>query len=51
MGSEALNKVIEAITSGEFEPGQRISEAELARDLGIGRGPLREALGSPKGGS
>lgn len=45
LSSEAFDKVIEAITSGEFEPGQRISEAELARKLGISRGPLREALG------
>ena len=49
LSSEALNKVIEAITSGEFEPGQRISEAELARNLGISRGPLREALGRLEG--
>ena len=49
LSSEALSKVIEAITSGEFEPGQRISEAELARNLGISRGPLREALGRLEG--
>ena len=33
-----------AIYAGEFEPGQRLSEAELARRFGISRGPLREAL-------
>lgn len=49
LSSEALQKVIEAITSGEFEPGERISEAELARNLGISRGPLREALGRLEG--
>lgn len=49
LSSEAFDKVIEAITSGAFEPGQRISEAELARKLGISRGPLREALGRLEG--
>ncbi|ACL62959.1 GntR family transcriptional regulator [Methylobacterium nodulans] len=41
---EAFTKLVAAITSGEFAPGERLSEAELARQLGISRGPLREAL-------
>lgn len=49
LSSEAFDKVVEAITSGEFELGQRLSEAELARRLGISRGPLREALGRLEG--
>lgn len=49
LSSEAFDKVVEAITSGEFELGQRLSEAELARQLGISRGPLREALGRLEG--
>ncbi|XDB00358.1 GntR family transcriptional regulator (plasmid) [Sulfitobacter sp. LCG007] len=49
LSSEAFEKVVEAITSGEFELGQRLSEAELARQLGISRGPLREALGRLEG--
>nr|WP_249139098.1 GntR family transcriptional regulator [Actibacterium sp. MT2.3-13A] len=44
LASEAFDRVVEAITSGEFEPGQKISEAHLARQLGISRGPIREAL-------
>jgi DNA-binding GntR family transcriptional regulator len=44
LANEAFDKIVEAITAGEFKPGQRISEAELARQLGISRGPLREAL-------
>jgi DNA-binding GntR family transcriptional regulator len=47
--NEAFGKLVAAITSGEFEPGQRILEAELARQLGISRGPLREALGRLEG--
>jgi len=49
LSREAFDKVVEAITSGEFEPGERLSEAELARQLGISRGPLREALGQLEG--
>ena len=49
LANEAFGKLVEAITSGEFEPGERISEADLARKLGISRGPLREALGRLEG--
>ncbi|QGY06086.1 GntR family transcriptional regulator [Methylobacterium mesophilicum SR1.6/6] len=42
--NETLGKLVEAIASGEFIPGQKLSEASLARQLGISRGPLREAL-------
>jgi len=44
LAAEAFERVVDAITSGEFEPGQKISESELARRLGISRGPVREAL-------
>jgi DNA-binding GntR family transcriptional regulator len=34
----------ENIVTGELAPGVRLIEAELARQLGVSRGPLREAL-------
>jgi DNA-binding GntR family transcriptional regulator len=37
------------ISSGIYSPGQKLSESELARQLGISRGPLREALGRLEG--
>jgi len=40
----AFTKLVEAISAGEFAPGERLSEAEMARRFGISRGPLREAL-------
>ncbi len=49
LAEEAFGTLIQAITSGEFEPGQKLSESELARRLGISRGPLREALGRLEG--
>lgn len=33
-----------AIMSGRFVPGQRLVEAELTSNLGVSRGPVREAL-------
>lgn len=33
-----------AILSGKIRPGQRLNESELARDLGLSRIPVREAL-------
>ncbi|MGY4719672.1 GntR family transcriptional regulator [Naumannella cuiyingiana] len=33
-----------AIADGRFAPGQQLAEAELARELGVSRGPLREAM-------
>lgn len=44
LANEALDRVVAAITSGEFEPGEKLSESLLARQLGISRGPVREAL-------
>ena len=32
------------IIRGELEPGERILEARLAQELGVSRGPIREAL-------
>jgi DNA-binding GntR family transcriptional regulator len=34
----------ERILAGHFPPGERLVEAEIARQLGISRGPVREAL-------
>lgn len=46
---EALSTIVRAITTGAFAPGEKLSEASLARQLGISRGPLREALGQLEG--
>jgi len=46
---QVLDIVIQAIMSGEMAPGDQINEADLARRLGISRGPLREALSQLEG--
>lgn len=41
--------LLDAIVSGGITTGGRISEVQLARQLGISRGPLREALSKLEG--
>ena len=42
---EQVNNFIKSrILSGEIKAGERINEFELAEELGISRGPVREAL-------
>lgn len=40
----AYERLRAAILTGSLAPGQPVSQTRLAADLGIGRGPLREAL-------
>lgn len=38
------NRLTEAVMDGTLEPGQQLGEVELAKGLGVSRGPLREAM-------
>src|SRR5437867_6791605 len=40
----ATELIRQAILDGRLEPGSRLKEEELARELGISRTPVREAL-------
>lgn len=40
-----LNTLREAIASGEFPPGARLHQDDLANQMGVSRVPVREALG------
>lgn len=42
--AEAIERVRALINSGKLVPGQRLVEVDLMRELGLGRGPVREAL-------
>ncbi|UPG67659.1 GntR family transcriptional regulator [Gordonia hongkongensis] len=37
-------KLHDAIANGDFAPGSQLTESGLAADLGVSRGPLREAM-------
>lgn len=41
---DAYDRVLEAIDRGEYRPGDRLVEADLAERLGISRTPIREAF-------
>ncbi|MEJ8838068.1 GntR family transcriptional regulator [Ramlibacter sp. AN1133] len=42
--TDAYRKIKEGILEVRYEPGQKLSEAKLAADLGVGRSPVRGAL-------
>jgi DNA-binding GntR family transcriptional regulator len=44
LADDTYLKIRDALLSGEFEPGQRLSEPELALKFNISRSPIREAL-------
>jgi DNA-binding GntR family transcriptional regulator len=39
-----VDSIIRSIRAGVYVPGQRLIEADLTRDYGVSRGPVREAL-------
>ena len=42
--SMIADRIGAAIAQGDIAPGAQLAEAELARELGVSRGPLREGL-------
>src|SRR5690606_3964267 len=40
---KVAHAIVEGIKAGIYAPGQRLIEADLTRDLGVSRGPVREA--------
>jgi len=39
-----LEKITDAVITGHFKPGTKLVEARLANQLGVSRGPVREAI-------
>jgi DNA-binding GntR family transcriptional regulator len=42
--STVFNQILDAVHNGRLQPGERISDSELATRLGVSRTPVREAL-------
>ncbi|RPI84693.1 MAG: GntR family transcriptional regulator [Chloroflexi bacterium] len=41
---QVTNAILRSLSSGELKPGDQVNEAEIARQAGISRGPVREAI-------
>ena len=41
---EVVDEIRQKILEGEFKPGDRMKENEIAELFGVSRGPVREAL-------
>ena len=44
LADDVFSQMRDAIVRGDFEPGSKINEPQLAAQYGISRGPLREAI-------
>lgn len=44
LSDQVRRYLLTGLTSGRLQPGDRINEAALSRDLGISRNPIREAI-------
>jgi DNA-binding GntR family transcriptional regulator len=44
MQGDAYDLILEAIDMGDFKPGDRLVESDLADRFGVSRTPIREAL-------
>jgi DNA-binding GntR family transcriptional regulator len=44
MRHQVLRQLRNAILSGALKPGARLNESEIARQMGVSRGPVREAI-------
>ncbi|MGH3648121.1 MAG: GntR family transcriptional regulator, partial [Micromonosporaceae bacterium] len=44
LASQTVDALRELVLTGELPPGSRVNEVAVAQQLGISRGPLREAI-------
>jgi DNA-binding GntR family transcriptional regulator len=44
MRADVKRVLLEKILDGTYKPGQRLVELQIARDLDVSQGPVREAL-------
>jgi DNA-binding GntR family transcriptional regulator len=44
LGAEVTNALRQAILTGRYRPGDHVTEAQIALQMGVSHGPVREAL-------
>ncbi|WP_010267951.1 GntR family transcriptional regulator [Paenibacillus senegalensis] len=42
--NQIYQDIKDAVIGGQLKPGQRLREQDLSRDMGVSRGPIREAI-------
>src|SRR4029079_16810547 len=44
LADHVFERLLDAIVKGDIKPGDRLSETLIAKQFGVSRGPLREAI-------
>jgi DNA-binding GntR family transcriptional regulator len=44
LAQQAADRIVEAIAAGAIQPGERVTDTDIAQRLGVSRGPVREAV-------
>jgi DNA-binding GntR family transcriptional regulator len=41
---QVADRIVEAVAAGDLLPGERLTDSDIAKRLGVSRGPVREAM-------
>lgn len=41
---QVADRIVEAVAAGALQPGERLTDSDIAKRLGVSRGPVREAM-------
>lgn len=44
LAQQVADEIVEAMAAGAIRPGQRVTDSDIARKLGVSRNPVREAM-------
>ena len=44
LAQQVADGIIEAVAAGAIKPGERVTDTDIARELGVSRNPVREAM-------
>jgi DNA-binding GntR family transcriptional regulator len=44
LAQQVADGIVEAVAAGAIKPGERVTDTEIARELGVSRNPVREAM-------
>jgi len=44
LAQQVADKIVEAVAAGALRPGERVTDSDIAKRLGVSRNPVREAM-------